>query len=429
MNNPPSNNIAPEHRTLAQWLSYLESIHPTAIDMGLERVSDVARRIALNFENATVITVGGTNGKGTTCRILEQTLLAQGKSVGVYSSPHLMDYRERVRINDQLRPEQEYCDAFQQVEAARGEISLTYFEFGTLAAMLMLQAARLDVIILEVGLGGRLDATNIVDADLAILTTIGLDHQDWLGDTREQIAQEKAGILRKGIPAVVGEPDPPSNLAAIIAGYGALPSWAGKNFGYEQQGDTWSWFGSNARFSGLVMPKVPMQNVSTALAALEQLECLPECDVLNAVLEHATLPGRRQQIQDHPTVIVDVAHNPQATEEMARWLDNCCFDNLYIVVGMLKDKAIAETLASLANYRAHWYLASTDGPRGCDASSLLSALPAGTVESSHSFPKVVEAYRGALEKAQQNDLILVFGSFLTVADVLAFHTDRSTCKE
>lgn len=236
-------DIAPAHRSLAQWLTHLESIHPSAIELGLNRITTVAARMDLNFADKTVIIVGGTNGKGTTCRFLEQACLMQGKTTGVYSSPHLLDYRERVRINDALPPEDEFCAAFCAIEQARAEITLTYFEFSTLAALWLMKQHNVDVPILEVGLGGRLDATNIVDADLAVITTIDLDHQDWLGDTREAIAREKAGIMRQHAKAVIGELDPPVTLDEQVAALAVEARWAMRDFSMTMHDDAslWQW--------------------------------------------------------------------------------------------------------------------------------------------------------------------------------------------
>ena len=417
-------------KSLSQWLSYLESIHPSAIDMGLDRVKAVANAMALSLSQSLVITVAGTNGKGTTCRLLEQAMLSQGKSVAVYSSPHLIDYRERVRYNGELPPANEFVDAFEFVENARkdteGEpITLTYFEFGTLAAMKMMQLWAVDVVILEVGLGGRLDATNIIDPNLAVITTIDLDHQDWLGNTREKIAREKAGIMRKNGSAVVGELFPPSSLYDVANELQANVRWATQDFVTEVASDysEWSWKGKSSSYASLPYPKIPLQNASTALAALELLDLLPEESVVRDIIENTTMPGRQQTISESPLVVVDVAHNPQATTAMQNWLNRYDVSKMRIVVGMLKDKSIAETLAPLSALNADWYVSSTSGPRGCNAEVLENALVnAGTtIENIKTFKNVTSAYQRALADYQTGELILVFGSFVTVADVLAEH--------
>lgn len=413
---------ASSSKSLSQWLSYLESIHPNAIDMGLDRVKAVAKNMALTLEHSLVITVAGTNGKGTTCRLLEQALLAQGKHVAVYSSPHLIDYCERVRHNGELAPEQAFVDAFEFVERTRGDITLTYFEFGTLAAMKMMQDWGVDVAILEVGLGGRLDATNIIDTDLAVITTIDLDHQDWLGNTREKIAREKAGIMRKNGNAVIGELFPPSSLYDVANELTVSAQWATQDFVANVADDfsEWSWHGQSNQFTHLPYPNIPLQNASTALAALEVLELLPAHSVLSEILSKTTMPGRQQIISTKPLVMVDVAHNPQATKAMQQWLKRYTVSKMRVVVGMLKDKSIAETLTPLSKLDASWYTASTSGPRGCEASVLENALVnAGTsIENIATYDNVLTAYQRALAEYQDGELILVFGSFVTVADVL-----------
>lgn len=428
MNNENNNNsgsgqvTSPVKKSLSQWLSYLESIHPSAIDMGLERVKRVADAMSLSLADSIVITVAGTNGKGTTCRLLEQSLLAQGKTVAVYSSPHLIDYCERVRFNGDLAAPDIFVDAFECIERARGDISLTYFEFSTLAAMKMMQDWQVEIAILEVGLGGRLDATNIVDPDLAVITTIDLDHQDWLGNTREKIAREKAGIMRLGGNAVIGDLFPPSSLYDVVNELNVNACWATKDFTSVVNSDQseWEWKGKTISFSELPYPNIPLQNASTALAALETLNLLPQHNALKEILCKTTMPGRQQKISDSPLVVVDVAHNPQATTSMREWLSRYKVDKYRIVVGMLKDKSIAETLSPLSSLPATWYVASTQGARGCDADVLKNALVnAGTtIENISTYDNVTLAYESALLNYQPDELILVFGSFVTVADVL-----------
>ena len=428
MNNENNKHMGSEQtssvdkKSLSQWLSYLESIHPSAIDMGLERVKDVASAMSLDLSESLVITVAGTNGKGTTCRLLEQSLLSQGKNVAVYSSPHLIDYCERVRINGELAQSQSFVEAFEFIENARGDITLTYFEFSTLAAMKMMQDWQVDIAILEVGLGGRLDATNIIDPDLAIITTIDLDHQDWLGNTREKIAREKAGIMRLNGNAVIGDLFPPSSLYDVVDELNVNARWATKDFIAAVKADhsEWQWKGVEHTFSTLPYPNIPLQNASTALAALEMLGLLPDATALQTILRDTAMPGRQQQISEQPLVVVDVAHNPQATASMQQWLSRYKVDKYRVVVGMLKDKSIAETLAPLASLNASWYVASTQGFRGCEAQVLENALVnAGTtIENIATYDNVTLAYESALADYQANELILVFGSFVTVADVL-----------
>lgn len=427
--NPPvgsANTSVTPTKSLSQWLSYLESIHPSAIDMGLERVKAVANAMGLELDNPLVVTVAGTNGKGTTCRFLEQALLTKGKRVAVYSSPHLIDYKERVRYNGELASETDFVEAFEYVERVRGDITLTYFEFGTLAAMRMMQAWNLDVAILEVGLGGRLDATNIIDPDLAIITTIDLDHQDWLGNTREKIAREKAGIMRENGNAVIGDLFPPSSLYDVVDELSVNVCWATQDFISMVAPDysEWSWQGKHHHFTHLPYPRIPLQNASTALAALETLNLLPEETVLHDILARASMPGRQQTVSQSPLVVVDVAHNPQATKAMQSWLTRYDVTNMRFVVGMLKDKSIVETLSPLTSLNPKWYVASTQGARGCKAQVIENALVnAGTsIENIATYENVSSAYQRALADYQPGELILVFGSFVTVADVLAEKT-------
>ena len=414
---------APADRSLAQWLDYLESIHPSAIDMGLERVETVASALQLTFTCSTVITVAGTNGKGTTCKFLEQAAIAQGKTVAVYSSPHLLTYRERVRHNGELPPEAAFCDAFNRVERARGDTSLTYFEFGTLAAMQMMMDWQVEVVILEVGLGGRLDATNIIRPDVAVITTIDLDHQDWLGDTREKIAVEKAGILRQGIKAVIGERQPPSTLMEEVNRFEAKALWAQQDFTVTEHRDNWDWQCGEVRLQAMPKPVIPLQNAATALAVLYQLDWLPDAESAATIITNTVMDGRRQQLSRTPRVVVDVGHNPQATRQMMTWLSEYEYDNLYIVAGMLKDKSVVKTLAPFESLEATWLLATTSGPRGLSAEALQSGLPTSQRKNSQTFASVMEAYTYASSNCAQSDMIFVFGSFLTVADVLALHTD------
>lgn len=402
-------------KTLPQWLEYLESIHPSAIDMGLDRVNEVALRLNLRFD-ARVITVGGTNGKGTTSALIENALLIEGQTVGVYSSPHLLDYRERVRINGALPDAAAFCDAFEQVEQARGDISLTYFEFGTLAAMLMLMAAELDVVVLEVGLGGRLDATNIITPDCAVITSIGLDHQDWLGDTREKIAVEKAGIIRHGGKVVIGEPEPPHTLREAVKALNADAWWQNQEFSIARRTDGAVTFTAAEQTLELSDTAIPLNNVATALAILKHAGFIVSDATMQQAVANTQLPGRRQQIASQPATYLDVGHNPQATESLAEWLDSKTFEQVHIVVAMLNDKAPAASLAPFKRFAPQWYFASTHGPRGLSAEKLAAAVENTPTRL---FPAVTEAYEAARQDAQSEDLILVVGSFHTVADILA----------
>nr|WP_287855889.1 bifunctional tetrahydrofolate synthase/dihydrofolate synthase [Klebsiella sp.] len=399
---------------LATWLSYLEHLHSKTIDLGLARVSEVAARMAVLKPAPFVFTVAGTNGKGTTCRTLESVLMAAGFKVGVYSSPHLVRYTERVRVQGEELSELAHTTSFAEIEAARGEISLSYFEFGTLSALWLFQQAQLDVVILEVGLGGRLDATNIVDADVAVVTSIALDHTDWLGPDRESIGREKAGIFRSGKPAIVGEPDMPQTIAEVASEKGAQLLCRDVDWGYEAGEQSWSFSDENGALTDLPLPQVPMPNAATALAALRASKLKVDEQAIRDGIQKAMLPGRFQIISDTPRVILDVAHNPHAATYLAGRLKTLPkTGRVLAVIGMLHDKDIAGTLENLKAEVDDWYCAPLEGPRGATAEQLLEHLRAGKV-----YTSVVQAWYAAMADARPQDTVLVCGSFHTVAHVM-----------
>lgn len=402
--------------SLAVWLEYLLSIHPKNIEMGLDRVQLVFDRLNLDLSASTIVSVAGTNGKGTTCVLIEQAALAAGKSVAVYSSPHLINYQERVRINNQQLSAAEHCNAFLQIEKARGEVLLTFFEFATLAALYLIGKHSSELVLLEVGLGGRLDAVNIVDPDLAVITSIGIDHQEFLGSTRELIAIEKAGIFRQHIPAVIGEADPPVTLIEQANSSKVKAYWQGKDFHFVSKDGLWNWSTQNLHLTDLPLPRIPLQNVSTALQVIELLNFQLSASALRKVIENANLPGRFQEIQSEPTVILDVAHNPQAARNLIAYLNSLKFQNLHLIVAMLADKDIRATLEPFTWQNAQWYIASLDNPRGAQSKFLKSVL--NEKEKVLEFENVNNAYNHALSVAKKNDLVVVFGSFFTVANVL-----------
>lgn len=399
---------------LATWLSYLEHLHSKTIDLGLTRVRDVAGRMAVLKPAPFVFTVAGTNGKGTTCRTLESVLMAAGYKVGVYSSPHLVRYTERVRIQGAELPEAAHTASFAEIEAARGDISLSYFEFGTLSALWLFQQAQLDVVILEVGLGGRLDATNIVDADVSVVTSIALDHIDWLGPDRESIGREKAGIFRAGKPAVVGEPDMPHTIAEVAADKGATLLQRDVDWRYTVDAESWSFSDAQGALAGLPLPLVPMPNAATALAALRASQLVISEQALREGIARAMLPGRFQIISETPRVILDVAHNPHAAAYLAGRLKSLSkTGRVLAVIGMLHDKDIAGTLANLKAEVDCWYCAPLEGPRGATAQQLLEHLPEG-----NAYADVAQAWHAAMADARSEDTVLVCGSFHTVAHVM-----------
>lgn len=414
-------NLPQATSPLAAWLHYLEHLHSQAIELGLERVQRVAAVLDLLTPAPVVITVAGTNGKGTTCRTLETLLLAAGYRVGVYSSPHLVRYTERVRVQGAELAETAHTASFAAIEAGRAATSLTYFEFGTLSALWLFKQAQLDVVILEVGLGGRLDATNIVDADVAVVTSIALDHTDWLGPDRESIGREKAGIFRQGKPAVVGEPDMPRTIADVAAEKGARLFQRDRDWSYQVDDDSWSFRDANGSIEHLPLPQVPVPNAATALAALRASTLKVDETIVRRSLHQAILPGRFQTVSESPRVILDVAHNPHAASYLAGRLAEIKHGaKVHAVVGMLHDKDIAGTLACLAPQVDYWYCAPLEGPRGASAEQLTAHLNAA-----RSFASVTAAWHCALTQVDQQDIVLVCGSFHTVAQVMETMTAES----
>ncbi|WP_029687430.1 bifunctional tetrahydrofolate synthase/dihydrofolate synthase [Tatumella saanichensis] len=400
--------------SLDSWLTYLENLHTKAIELGLDRIRRVASQLNLLKPAPFVFTVAGTNGKGTTCRTLEALLIASGYRVGVYSSPHLVRYTERVRIQSQELTEADHTQSLAFIDQGRAKTSLTYFEFSTLSALHLFREADLDVVILEVGLGGRLDATNIVDADVSVITSIALDHIDWLGPDRESIGREKAGIFRSGKPAVVGEPDMPSSISQVATDKGAVLLQRDQQWSYQDHGDSWDFRDIRGEISRLPLPQVPLPNAATALAALRVsgLQVSEVC--IREQLADIVLPGRFQVISESPKVILDVAHNPHAATYLASRLAALKpTGKIRAVVGMLHDKDIAGTLAALCPQVDIWYCASLEGPRGASADELVSQLPGATA-----YESVEMAWQTAQQQADSDDIILVCGSFHTVAQVM-----------
>lgn len=423
---------------LTEWLEYLEHLHNKNIDMGLERIKKVAVQLNLLQPKAFVITVAGTNGKGTTCRLLETILLKAGYRVGVYSSPHILRYNERVRIQGQDLADQEHTAAFSAIESQRTE-SLTYFEFSTLAALWLFEQANLDVIILEVGLGGRLDATNIIDTNLAIITSIDLDHIAFLGDTREKIGFEKAGICRPHTPLVVGEPDCPNSIKSYAEKLACPTLYRGQDFDYQQTENSWNWQSSQQQWQQLPLCHIPLQNASTALAALQFLPFKIEKQVVVDSLATVTLTGRfqrlttaqRQQLatrfelneQAMPQIVLDVGHNPHAARYLATQLQQTEYQHLYAVCGILKDKDAAGVLQPLLPFVSKWTCVPLAGERGQTGEVLQQKLNVisekeGKCVNSEAVNSMLQGIKNTLKLCGRNDLVLIFGSFHTVASFL-----------
>ena len=416
------NKIPDAMSDLKTWLCYLEQLHPSSIELGLERVKSVAERLDLLQPAPYIFTVAGTNGKGTTCRTLEMILLAADKRVGVYSSPHLLHFTERVRINNQESTPSDTVKAFVAIEKARGDVSLTYFEYATLAALYQFKQAQLDVVILEVGLGGRLDATNIVDADIAIITTIGIDHVEYLGNTRESIGREKAGIFKPKSIAVVGEPEIPPSILDVANSVNCPIYTVNKDWSYQQiDNSSWQFISPLKKYNKLPIPNIPLANACTAIAALGYSSLSITENQIKEGLEKASLIGRFQTIQTSPMVIVDVAHNPHAASYLAKQIEflkkkQSHIGKVRFVIGMLKDKDIKSTL-SLLN-ADQWYCASLYGERGCNAEVLAQYLQNDRQKNITTFETVYDAYQKAMQDAKEDDIIVVCGSFYTVSAVL-----------
>ena len=413
--------------TLDGWLGLLEVRHGQSIQLGLDRVRAVRDALQLP-QTCPVFTVGGTNGKGSTCALLEAVLLAAGYRVGLYTSPHLLRYNERVRINGRDADDAALVDAFAEVERARGEIPLTYFEHGTLAAWVAFCRAGLDAIILEVGLGGRLDAVNVFEPDCAIVTSVAMDHMDYLGDSREAIGFEKAGIFRAGRPAICGDPLPPESLVAYANAIGAKLSVSGRDFGFSGDQNQWAfWIAGGSRRGGLAYPALrganQLLNAAAVMAACEAVrDLIPvPMQAIRQGFMLVELPGRFQVMPGRPTVVLDVAHNPQAAGVLNENLASMgFFPETWAVIGMLSDKDVAGVVRLLRDRIDHWLVASLPGPRGLDAAKLAAILQeVGVSGEIAEFDSPSAAYEVAVGRAAEGDRIVIFGSFLTVADVMA----------
>ncbi len=449
---------------LADWLRYLETLHPTEIDLGLDRIREVAQRLELQVSYLT-ITVGGTNGKGSTCAMLEAILSAAGYKVGLYSSPHLLRYNERIRVAQQEASDTHITQQFARIEAARESLSLSYFEFATLAALLLFEQAKVDVAILEVGLGGRLDAVNLVDADCAIVTSIDIDHEAYLGNTREAVAFEKAHIFRPGRPAICADPLPPDTLIAYAQKIDA-PLWLlGKDFSYRGDAQQWVYRGHDQRNLALAYPSLrgvnQLLNASAALAALEALKprlAVP-MQAIREGLHRVHVPGRLQILPGTPQIILDVAHNPHAAAALAQNLAQMPTQGkTYAVLGMLNDKDVPSVLRHLLPSIDEWFVGGLESqPRGLSADALKGLLDLALQEASchphadrvppesstghtdhtpsvkirvqqkdplhvkvSAYATVVEAFQHAQHIATPPDRIVVFGSFATVGPILHY---------
>ena len=412
--------------SLAAWLAYLETLHPKAIALGLDRVRDVLGRLPAHID-CPVITVGGTNGKGSTCAMLESIYRSAGYATGLYASPHLLRYNERMRIRGAEAGDEALVQSFNAVEDARGDVPLTYFEFGTLAALWLFARARLDVLVLEVGLGGRLDAVNAVDADVAVITSVDIDHVDYLGPTRDGIGREKAGIFRPSRPAICGDRDPPATVEATARDIGATLLVLGRDYDFTDERTQWRYSGPRGERYGLPVPALrgayQLANASTALAAIDLLhDRLPvSAQGIREGLLAVVLPGRFQVLPGRPTVVLDVAHNPHAARALADALATMGFHpQTFAVCAMLADKDMRGVVDALRPRIDRWFVAGLPGARGGGPAGMRDALLAAGVDGDavRAYDDVATAFRAAREDASEADRIVVFGSFFTVAAAL-----------
>lgn len=428
-------------QTLQQWLTHCEQLHPKTIDMGLERVRVVAERLQLRFD-CPVIMVAGTNGKGSTCAMLEAVAQQGGWRTGVYTSPHLVHFEERCRIHGENVAADDLPAHFARVEAARQDVSLTYFEFTTLAILDRLATAGLDLAILEVGLGGRLDAVNIIDADCAVISSVDLDHMEFLGPDRESIGREKAGIMRTGRPVIVSDPAPPQSVLDHALEIGADLWRLGRDFNFSGDKQQWGWAGRGRRYAGLAYPALrganQLVNAAGVLAALESLrERLPvTAQAVRNGLALVELPGRFQLVPGQPALVLDVAHNPHSVAALTANLDAMgYFPVTHAVFGAMADKDFVPMLAKIGPLVDRWYFTDLPTARAETGANLLArwqAQPKRQDVQAHAYPDPMQALQAAVEAADPADRIVVFGSFYTVGGVLkdgiprlqARHLDR-----
>ena len=414
-------------KTLQEWLDWCEQLHPVAIDMGLDRVKTVADRMGLHFD-CPVITVAGTNGKGSTCAMLEAVLLQAGYRTGVYTSPHLVHFEERCRVHGESASAETFAEAFAAVEAVRGDVSLTYFEFSTLAILHLMARSNLDVAILEVGLGGRLDAVNIIDADCAVITSIDIDHTAILGKDRESIGFEKAGIMRAGRPVIVSDPVPPQSVIDHANAIGAQLWQFGRDFNFSGDKQQWAWAGRDRRYSGMAYPALrganQLINASGVLAALDALrQQIPvTAQAVRNGLAMVELPGRFQIVPGQPVLVLDVAHNPHSVAALAVNLDAMGFyPTTHAVLGAMADKDLLPMLQRVNPMVDRWYFTDLPLPRAAKAADLQQMWQAqntrsDTASSIHATPML--ALQAAMDASDPADRIVVFGSFYTVGGVL-----------
>ncbi|MDD5579003.1 MAG: bifunctional tetrahydrofolate synthase/dihydrofolate synthase [Methylobacter sp.] len=413
--------------SLEGWLKWQESLHPLAIDLGLERAAKVFGELNPDYVKPPTITVGGTNGKGSCIAYLEAIYKAQGYRVGAYTSPHILQYNERIKIDGKPVSDELICEAFARIEAVRNNMSLSYFEFGTLAALDIFCRSGLDVQLLEVGLGGRLDAVNIIDPDVAVIASIGIDHVEWLGETREAIGREKSGIFRAATPAIVGDLEPPESVLQSAIDKQALLYCIGKDFGYKKQSTRWNWFCNGRQIKQLPEPGLKgehqYRNASSVILAVNQLaQTLPVSDAsIRQGLENVHLAGRFQLIDGKIPVLLDVGHNPQAVRTLVEYLIKTFPDKrVHAIFSMMRDKDIAGVLEIMNPVVHDWFFAPLTNPRAATESLMRETFLRSAVRNIFfGFAGFSEAFDAARKQSQEGDLLLVFGSFFLVSEYLA----------
>lgn len=417
----------PRFQALGDWLNWQEQFHPRPIDLGLDRVAGVYARLDPHPKPIPTITVAGTNGKGSCVALLEAIYRAQGYRVGAYTSPHIIHYNERIRIDGQPVDDEVICDAFARIDAVRGDTSLSYFEFSTLAALAIFSRADVDIRILEVGLGGRLDAVNIVDPDVAIVTTIAIDHVDWLGHTEEAIGREKAGIFRAGAPAIVGDRAAPDSVLQTARDKRAHLLQLGQAFNYHKHEGSWDWLGNGVELQGLPEPVLPgehqFRNAASVIMAVMCLQArLPmPASAIHQGLRSARLLGRFQLIAGDIPVLLDVGHNPQAVQTLLEHLQQAFAGvKVHAVFAMMKDKDIPKVLAMMRERVAHWYLAPLKNPRAASEEAMQVYFQQQDMQNvNRGYADFMAAYDDARAHAMPGELILIFGSFFLVSEYLS----------
>ncbi|URJ28278.1 bifunctional tetrahydrofolate synthase/dihydrofolate synthase [Candidatus Blochmannia vicinus (nom. nud.)] len=415
-------SVPTEQSSLTEWLYYIERLSCVSIDLSLDRIRKIAIDLDLIHPAEYVILVGGTNGKGTTCSVLEAILLNNNNTVGLYTSPHLLSYNERIRICGKELPDCAHITAMSVIEDARNKIALTYFEFVTLSALYMFKQEKLDLIILEVGLGGRLDATNIVDPDISVITNIAIDHTEFLGTSRDMIAKEKSGIFRFNKPVVIGDSCLPTTISKMAKYYGAILFTRGRDWGFHVYENKWMWWRHSSRngfLYDLPLPLIPLENAATALSVLCWLPFLVVKTAICHGLRAANLPGRFQIITNSPLVILDVGHNPHAANYLAKRLAAILLErtgSVRIVIGMLKTKDIHGTICCLNHLINVWYCSNLDTPFSASSEELSAFLV--NSDNVHQFSNILEAWNQAMSDATFDDCVIAFGSFHAVSPIM-----------